>query len=377
MKNPSVKSVILRNLSNVPGWRTKEKLIVFESDDWGSIRMPSREVYDHLQQNGIDLLSDEGYLYNKYDSLATAEDLASLFDVLNAVKDNTGRPAVFTPEAVVANPDFNRIRQSDFSSYYFEPFTETLRSYPGCEKSFKLWKEGMENRLFVPQFHGREHLNVRAWMRALQQGHPKVLTAFDNRMWGISTADDPGIGLELQAAFDFNDPTDLPYHHEVLKSGLDLFEELFAYRASYFVPSNGVYSSTLEPVCSGEGIKLLFVSKVHTEPLGHGKQRKRLHWLVQKNKAGITFLTRNCFFEPVHPGRDWVDTCLFDISTAFRWHKPAIISTHRVNYIGALYKQNRDNGLKQLELLLKRIMSIWPDVKFITSAELGEIIENE
>ena len=32
---------------------------------------------------------------------------------------------------------------------------------------------------------------------------------------------------------------------------------------------------------------------------------------------------------------------------------------------------------KELELLLKRIMSIWPDVKFITSAELGEIIENE
>ena len=58
--------------------------------------MPSREVFENLQQNGIDLTSDEGYLYNKNDSMATAEDLASLFEVLTKVKDSTGRPAVFT-----------------------------------------------------------------------------------------------------------------------------------------------------------------------------------------------------------------------------------------------------------------------------------------
>ena len=339
--------------------------------------MPSKEAFNRLQQNGIDLSSDEGYPYNKNDSLATAEDLAALFEVLTSVKDSTGRPAVFTPEAVVANPDFDRIRQSDFHTYFYEPFTETLLNYPGCERSFEAWKEGMENRLFVPQFHGREHLNVLAWMRALQQGHPKVLSAFDNRMWGITTAADPMIGLELQAAFDFNDPGDLAYHREVLKTGLDLFEELFGYRASYFVPANGIYSSTLEPVCSAEGIRLLFVSRSHVEPLGNGKQKKQLHWLGQHNHAGITFLTRNCFFEPVQPGRDWVDSCLFDISTAFRWHKPAIISSHRVNYIGALYRENRDNGLTQLEALIREIMKSWPDARFVTSAELGEIIENE
>lgn len=338
--------------------------------------MPSREVFDNLQQNGIDLISDEGYLYNKNDSLATAEDLASLFEVLTTVKDSSGRPAVFTPEAVVANPDFERIQQSDFKTYYYEPFPETLKTYPGCEESFRSWKEGMEKRLFVPQFHGREHLNVKAWMRALQQGHPKVRLAFDNRMWGISTATDPMIGFELQAAFDYNDPEDLVYHREVLTTGLDLFEELFGYRATYLVPANGICSSTLEPVCTGEGIRLLFVSRSHMEPMGHGKYKKRVHWLGQHNHAGITYLTRNCFFEPVQPGRDWVDSCLFDISTAFTWHKPAIISSHRVNYTGALYKENRDNGLEQLGELVKQIMKRWPEAKFLTSAELGEKIEN-
>jgi hypothetical protein len=182
------------------------------------------------------------------------------------------------------------------------------------------------------------------------------------------------IGLELQAAFDYRDPRDLAYQQEVLKTGLDLFEELFGYRASYFVPANGIYSSTLEPVCSREGIRLLFVSRKQEEPLGHGKKRNRLHWLGQQNRAGITYLTRNCFFEPVQPGRNWVDSCLFDISTAFRWHKPAIISSHRVNYIGALYRENRDNGLTQLEALIREIMKSWPDARFVTSAELGEFI---
>ena len=257
MKDNSARSAILKNLSHVPGWRTKEKLIVFESDDWGSIRMPSKEIFNNLQQNGIDLLSDEGSLYNINDSLATAEDLASLFDVLTSVKDGAGRPAVFTPEAVVANPDFDRIRRSEFNTYYFEPFTETLKRYPDCEASFGLWQEGIRNRLFVPQFHGREHLNVKAWMRALQQGHPKVHRAFDNRMWGISTAEDPMIGLELQAAFDFNDPGDLSYHKEVLKTGLGLFEELFGYRATYFVPPNGVIASGLDKTLADNGIKFI------------------------------------------------------------------------------------------------------------------------
>ena len=373
---PSTKAILLKNLSNIPGWRTKRKLILFESDDWGSIRMPSLRAFAELQKAGIDLLSDEGYLYNRFDSLATAEDLASLFEVLKSVKDGSGRPVVFTPESVVANPDFERIQQSDFKEYYYEPFTETLKSYPACENSFDLWKEGIRQRLFVPQFHGREHLNVKVWMRALQERVSPAISAFDNRMWGITTAGDPRIGLEFQAAFDYLDPDDLVYHREVIETGLDLFEELFGYRASYFVPSNGLLSKSLEPVCCDAGIRLLSVSKMHMVPEGNGKMGKSLHWMGQSNGNGLRYLTRNCFFEPVEPGRDWVASCLGDISAAFRWNKPALISSHRVNYIGALHKENRKSGLKQLSLLLKQIINLWPDAEFITSAELGEIISN-
>lgn len=89
--------------------------------------MPSNEVFDNLLQKGIDLLSDDGYRYNKNDSLATAEDLAALFEVFSSVKDSKFRNAVLTPVCVVANPDFEKIKQSDFTEYFYEPFTETLK----------------------------------------------------------------------------------------------------------------------------------------------------------------------------------------------------------------------------------------------------------
>jgi hypothetical protein len=85
-------------------------------------------------------------------------------------------------------------------------------------------------------------------------------------------------------------------------------------------------------------------------------------------------LTRNCIFEPSEEGKDWVDSCIRDIKIAFRMRKPAVISTHRVNYIGALEENNRARGLKQLDELLGAVTKRWPDVEFITSDQLGDII---
>jgi hypothetical protein len=361
----------------LPGWRTKRKLIILESDDWGGIRMPSVETYSKLIKDGLDLESDEGFRYNKYDSLATVKDLSSLFEVLNSVKDSSNRPVALTPVSVVANPDFVRIQQSDFTNYFFEPFTETLKRYPGCENSFGLWKQGIDERLFIPQFHGREHLNVRVWMKALKSGNKKILQAYDNEMWGITTANDPEIRVELQAAFDFYNPEDLIYQKEVLISGLDLFKRLFGYRATLFVPPNGPLSSKLEPVCAAEGIKYLSSSRLQYEPLGYNKIRRRIHWLGQRDRYGLTIFIRNCFFEPGQPGQNWVDSCLKDISTAFSRNRPALVSSHRVNYIGALHKHNRDTGLAQLGLLLKSIMKYWPETEFFTPEELGQMISSE
>ena len=94
------------------------------------------------------------------------------------------------------------------------------------------------------------------------------------------------------------------------------------------------------------------------------------------NKLGQIIITRNCGFEPSDNSKsDWVDSCLADIKNAFYWNKPAVVSTHRVNYVSGIVEKNGVSGIIELSKLLKRIIKIWPDVEFITSNELGDLIK--
>ena len=124
-------------------------------------------------------------------------------------------------------------------------------------------------------------------------------------------------------------------------------------------------------------MKYIGVSKIQKEPQGLGKIKRKLHWLGQRNAFGQTYITRNAFFEPNAPGKDWLNTCLSEISNAFMWKKPAVISTHRTNYIGSLNSENREHSLELLDQLLSKVIKQWPDVEFITSTELGHIISDK
>jgi hypothetical protein len=40
-----LKTSMTRNLTNAIGWRTNRKIVVIESDDWGSIRMRDKKTF--------------------------------------------------------------------------------------------------------------------------------------------------------------------------------------------------------------------------------------------------------------------------------------------------------------------------------------------
>jgi hypothetical protein len=343
---------------------------VIESDDWGAIRMASKDVFNNLVKAGVPISDCR---YNNNDSLAGENDLISLFEVLRSVKDKNNNNAVFTAVSVVANPDFEKIEQNGYSKYFWEPFTETLKRYPGHSKSFDLWKEGIKNRLFIPQFHGREHLNVTAWLKALRNGNADTLLAFKNRVYGITPRAYLS-NVSYQAAFDIEDISEIVYHKEVIREGLGLFENLFGYKARYFIPTNGPFNNQLEKVASECGVKYIGTSKIQLEPIGNNKTRKVFHKIGQKNRFGQTYITRNCFFEPTDKSKNWIDSCLKEIEIAFRWGKPAVISSHRVNYIGYINPSNRADGLKQLKIFLDEILKHWKDVEFLTTDQLGDLI---
>jgi hypothetical protein len=338
--------------------------------------MPSIKTFDTLISAGLDLTGMDSRRYNLNDTLASAEDLAALFETLSKHRDQYNRTAVITAVSVVANPDFEKIKEDHFKNYYFEPFTKTLERYYGGDAVFNLWKQGMSHQVFKPQFHAREHLNVAEWMRALQAGDRETMLAFDQGCWGFNNKNISGSAISYQAAFDLYDAADIEVQAAIIKDGLDLFEKIFGYRASYFVPPNGPFNNQLQKTAADGGIQFMYADRLQNEPQGLAKTRKKFHWLGLKNQHQQVYITRNCFFEPGVENKDWVSSCLNNIETAFRWHKPAVISTHRVNYTGTLNVANRVNGLKKLDELLKALLQKWPHAEFYTSDELGNMILN-
>ena len=368
------KSELKIYLSNLFGWRTNRKLIVIESDDWGSVYMSDKKAFEEMKAKGIPLHSH----YLKNDTLESNEDMEMLMEVLRKHKDSSGRHVVMTGVNVVANPNFEKIKANGFTKYEYELFTETAKRFPQSNKIHTLWKQGIEERLLVPVFHGREHLNVQRWMKLLQEGNETVRIAFE---YGVSTLPREMNGDELpdlRAAFDIDTPNNLEYLEKVIDTGLDEFEALFGYKSTFFIPTNGPFNNNLEELLSKKGVKYIGTGKIQSEPLGEGKYKKHFRYLGKKNRLGQMYLTRNCFFEPISEEfpkeRDWVASCLKEIEIAFNCHKPATISSHRVNYMGTINPENRAEGLKKLDQLLGAIIKKWPEVEFITSMELGDII---
>jgi len=352
-----------KNLSNIPGWSTKLKLIVFLVDDWGSIRIPNKTTHKALLEAGVDCESNR---FNKYDTLASTDDLSLLFETLDSFKDKNGNPPSFTALTVVANPDFEKIRISNYRGYFYEPFTLTFKRYYGTDKVINLWREGIDAGIFIPQFHGREHLNVDLWLRGLQNNDHNLLTAFNHMAIGVPMSRPSKFRSSYMAAFDFENESEHDKFNEICHEGLALFYKTFGYQATLFTSSSLLHNHKLESYLAENGIRFIDRAKSSTEPVGGGLYRKRYYQLGQKNDSGQFYITRNCMFEPdQYDDMTSVDQALHDIEISFRWKKPAIISSHRINFVGGISMANRGHGLKCLKSLLSKIKTKWPDVEFL------------
>ena len=364
-----------KELYNMLGWRTKRHLVVIESDDWGTIRMPSREVYDEFLRRGIRVDKDP---YCRYDGLATKHDLENLFEVLQSVRDKNGHSAVITANTLSANPVFDKIKESDFTQYYYEPFTETLKRDAAHSDAFDIWKEGMTARVFHPQSHGREHLYVKKWLQTLRNGDKTTRTAFDLGTWGLTSLVDPAIHEYYMGAFNSCEEADIKEFEIIIDDALRMFKDIFGYDSLSFTPTTYEWSPKIEPCLVQHGVKYIQSTFQQKVPIGDDKGVKVTYRGFQgtRTKAGLIRLFRNCFFEPsTKENFDWVGDCMKRIKIAFKHGKAANICAHRLNFIGSIDSKNTDRTLPEFKRLLQEIVNRWPDVEFVSSDQLGSIIE--
>lgn len=363
-------------LKNLFGKKTRRKIVAIHIDDFGSIRVRDVQARETLRTLGFPMSSSR---YSNWDTLCTSEDLQLMFEVLCSVKDQFGHPACVTPFANVANPNFEKIRESNFTEYHRETFVDTFRrlgkAYDGA---YELWKQGISENIFHPEYHGTEHLCVRRFMRALQENHKSTRLAFDHECVCLNSLDGDERRPYLGAVFNIERPEDNEPLKDYIRDGIKIFQDTLGYCPKQFTPGNGAHSLVLMPTLYECGIRYVDASLRMASPLGNGKWERHFYWNGKVDSIGMKYLIRNCVFEPFlddcSANSNAVPLCLASVEAAFTMHAPAIISTHRVNFTGGIDKAHRDESLTKLKTVLQEIVKRWPEVEFMDSSRMADEI---
>ncbi|MEO0874886.1 MAG: hypothetical protein AAFY48_09795 [Bacteroidota bacterium] len=365
-----MKNKLSGHLKNTIGWRTKRKLVLFAVDDYGNVRVHSKAARTKLLEAGLPLKNR----FDHFDALSTEDDLQALFGVLSSVRDQEGRPAVFTPYSLPANIDFEKVLTAKDGQYHYERLPLTYQKIAGHTRVLDLWEQGQNEGLFQPEFHGREHLSVPVFETALSRRDSHTLTCLENRCYtGLSSR---GFSrIKYSVAFGMDRMADKDRLLPILEDGLQVFKEVFGIEAVAFTPPSGEYHRSLRPTLERGGIRLIDHPLFMREHQGEGVYRRVFSFTGQRLSSTQRAIVRNCQFEPTEESRkDWVGHTLTQIDYAFRWNRPAVISSHRVNFCGRIEEQNRTRGLRALKQLLQSIKKRWPDVEFISVRELAASI---
>lgn len=360
---------------NSCGKKIPGKYVVFESDDWGSIRQSSKQAWQYQMSKSSRTAQDPFF---HYDALERDQDLERIFEVLGKYKDRKGNHPIFTADYAVANPDFQKISDSDFQQYNFEIFTETAKRYAGSGNLLPICHQGMKEGLWRPQLHCREHVQINRWMSALRARDPEITWAFVHQMISTANAIEERNHYAYMDAFNYR-MQDAEKVRSIIQNAVRLFESLFGFKSQTFVASCYVWNSALENVLSQNEITCMQGSWYQWIPSEdeEGLFTKKLHHNGDRSNEEL-YLVRNCLFEHSLFGEDnCVENCLKQIETAFRWRQPAIICSHRVNYMGRMIQDNGDAGVALLDRLLQQILKLWPDVEFVSSDTLADIYAME
>ena len=371
-----MKRALLNNLKNIPGWRTTEKLVVLAVDDYGNVRQDSAATKQRMSDAGLDMSGR----FDGFDTVETRQDLEALFDVLSSVSDGQGRTAVVTPYTLCANLDFDAVNTGE-ASYKYESLPQTfarLEDYQGqaYRGAWDLWREGIRLGLLKPQFHGREHINIELLERKLRSGDKALTINLENHSMAALGVEPSMPGVGFTHAFGLWDRSELARHREIIADGLQLFERVFGFHSKTFTPPAQQLHPELYAYIETLGVRAIDKPLHCVRRLDQHESKREFNVLGPCVGNDHVSVVRNVVFEPTNDRAfDAVKLALDQVAAAFRWRRPAIISSHRVNFAGHIDPDNREFGLGALKRLLGGIVERWPDVQFISADVLVDKIE--
>ena len=329
-------------------------MVIFESDDWGLWRSP--EDKSKLESFG------EPKIWG-YDQLESVAELESFYRIFEKFTCSDGHHPFAEANFVISNPDFQATAANGYNEIILRPI-----SYE--KERLVKWKEGLARKVFLPQYHGRLHFNYRRMLDALVND-PVSRKIFEAGIHGgMNNYTEGKWGLHSEY-LDWSTGTVPENLRQWTLSGLDIFEEVFGYRAKSTVAPQYIFTPGMTSVFREANITCIQGTNMQLYKTNDGTEYKLNLPNGSEHYNSIVGISRNVKFEPARGVPSWdVDAALVSASKLIRQHIPVIIDSHRINYVG----QFAEEGRAKLERLLEGL--IRQKVRFMSSFELAEAIRN-
>lgn len=341
--------------------------VVFESDDWGACEVaPTAAVAAALEPRWEALYGQRREIHT---TLETPEDLRQLYAVLSGFRGADGQPAVFTAFTCTGAPDYEAIRATGYSEYRDIGIDEGVP--PTWERGdlVSAWREGMRLGVYSPEFHGRlHHTSPLLLLQRLRGAGPEAELArfaFDREVYCQGAHLPEFAGMNVRAQYDWN------------RVGIERFRRAFGRPPAAAVTSDA-YPDT-ETIWALLGIRTVCLKSCRvnsgqvvvygTKPWNN--QDPSVPMGAYHPMRDLVYLTRNVFFECANKPDQSAEVVCEVIRTRWSEGEPAVISTHRANYV-SFEPERAQTGRIELSRLLRRLTEA-DGVRFLTSAELGDI----
>jgi hypothetical protein len=330
-------------------WR-RLKAVVIESDDWGLCAWSPDE---HGWRVLADTPAFRGATGRRYggSTLESAEDVRLLTETLAEFRGGDGFPPVLQANTVMAAPVFERLQPPLFEFTELpisEPVNASPRwNRPGLDSAIDVYREA---GLWWPELHGLHHLPETAWVAALRRGTADARRAHEQHSIVCQA-------VEASGEYDPSEPRDP--RRQRLGRAVERFQNRFGRLPSSLCPPDYRWDDALEIDAQALGLTTI---QGLPEQLGHRFARLRRLTLRHRwpNRRGQRFyLPPRIAFEPHHwePGEQ--PSALQSMLRAARWAwsrgQPAIVSTHRLNYVH-LQPGRAAAGRAALRELLSRLV---------------------
>ena len=327
---------------------TRLRAVVLESDDWGLCAWsPDSQAWRALaDQPPFRTPSGKRYAGS---TLESAEDVKAISDTLIEFRGGDGFPPVWQANTVMSSPDYARLEPPGFAVEHLP-----LLDFPNVPSRWqrpRLWEQVSIARmagLWWPELHGLHHLPEHTWLTALRRGENDARRAHEHQSPVCSA-------VEASGEYAATEPEAVRARN--LELAVTKFRSLFGRLPGSVCPPDYRWDDRLESDAERLGIPTI---QGKPEQLGHALPRLRrilLTFQWPHTRGPHFYLPPRIAFEPAAQPRNaakvGAEAAARAVKRAWQRGQPAIVSTHRMNYVHLDHAHAEEGRTALRELLVK------------------------